>query len=542
MEGDRDLTVSPDFSTWLQAQGLSSQTAWAVVNELSIKSQQALLDCTEPTTVRAELYSIAREKLPFVLYAELRRFVESRYQQLGLDPSPATPVGLPTLISVLGSLLESLSLEYSHYAHKLRSLGAEQSHNQAAVTGTEETVSSMGVKIVNVCTWNPELGMTTETENEKVELERSYVPSPVSVQEASNNVIDENYQSEGWFPDSNQLEPEMLENIKVEPGMALDIQDPELASAFGEALGGLTNELTQRAILGFGSSVHQVSSDVFSGQGNGQQAVCHLDVEASSLTAMARMGNELEPQLASSYNIQSLPMAELTELQFGRKRKSPSLLKTDFTCCIICHKTTHDTLQQVTNNGYDTLLYAVTHRHDDTARRLQDDIICRDAFFDKQPKYHRRCRNMYTNKKSVDQKKRSKTTEDDIVEKTLPLVTRSSTSKAEFTMVCFICGKERDKMGQHKLTLVATKAREDTILQKAKELDDFAMLHMIQGHGDSCMDLIANDFRYHKSCLTSYLLRCRPSGKCTRCQLILIVSMSVNVHLKQSCRKLKTNC
>ena len=82
----------------------------------------------------------------------------------------------------------------------------------------------------------------------------------------------------------------------------------------------------------------------------------------------------------------------------------------------------------------------------------------------------------------------------------------------EFTKVCFVCGKERDRKGERKLILVATKDREDTILRKAKELDDFAMLHMIQGHGERCTDLIANDFRYHKSCLTLYLLKSRPSS------------------------------
>ena len=156
----------------------------------------------------------------------------------------------------------------------------------------------------------------------------------------------------------------------------------------------------------------------------------------------------------------------------------------------------------------------MTHRNDDIADRLRDDVICRDTFLEKQPKYHRRCRNTYTNKKSVDQKKRAKTLNNELEDKNqcAPHVTRSSSSTREFTKVCFVCGKERDRKGERKLILVATKDREDTILRKAKELDDFAMLHMIQGHGECCTDLIANDFRYHKSCLTLYLLKSRPSS------------------------------
>ena len=34
--------------------------------------------------------------------------------------------------------------------------------------------------------------------------------------------------------------------------------------------------------------------------------------------------------------------------------------------------------------------------------------------------------------------------------------------------------------------------------QKTKELDDEGTLHRFQGFGDGCLDMVANDFRYHR--------------------------------------------
>ena len=49
--------------------------------------------------------------------------------------------------------------------------------------------------------------------------------------------------------------------------------------------------------------------------------------------------------------------------------------------------------------------------------------------------------------------------------------------------------------------------RQHSIWQKAKEFGDDNMLHQIQGHGHSCVDMIANDFKYHRSCLCAYLTK-----------------------------------
>lgn len=63
--------------------------------------------------------------------------------------------------------------------------------------------------------------------------------------------------------------------------------------------------------------------------------------------------------------------------------------------------------------------------------------------------------------------------------------------------ICFICYKTRDVKGGHKLVLIATLSRQNEIWKKAKELNDIAMLTCIEVFGESCTDMIANDFKYH---------------------------------------------
>ena len=49
-------------------------------------------------------------------------------------------------------------------------------------------------------------------------------------------------------------------------------------------------------------------------------------------------------------------------------------------------------------------------------------------------------------------------------------------------------------------------SRQTSIWDKAKVLNDEAMLHKIQGFGqDKCIDMVAQDFRYHGKCMDWYL-------------------------------------
>lgn len=55
------------------------------------------------------------------------------------------------------------------------------------------------------------------------------------------------------------------------------------------------------------------------------------------------------------------------------------------------------------------------------------------------------------------------------------------------------------------LTSVATIERQTSIHNKAKELNDEAVMLKIQEHGEKCLDLIANDFRYHLRCMNRFM-------------------------------------
>ena len=61
------------------------------------------------------------------------------------------------------------------------------------------------------------------------------------------------------------------------------------------------------------------------------------------------------------------------------------------------------------------------------------------------------------------------------------------------------------------LTLVSTVDRQRSIHEKAKQMNGEAVLIRIGGHGDQCLDLRANDFRYHLRC-TSKFMNKRPKG------------------------------
>ena len=65
-------------------------------------------------------------------------------------------------------------------------------------------------------------------------------------------------------------------------------------------------------------------------------------------------------------------------------------------------------LQRVTEKGYPPLLNATLKHNNDVAFGLQDDVSVQDQFLFKNPMCHARCRNAYTNRKTVEQKSRAK--------------------------------------------------------------------------------------------------------------------------------------
>uniref|UniRef100_A0A8C4QHU1 Uncharacterized protein n=1 Tax=Eptatretus burgeri TaxID=7764 RepID=A0A8C4QHU1_EPTBU len=71
------LAIDPhsNFDAWLGAQGMKPHFVQVMAQELGISNYVELLACAEHTQIRAELYAEARRRLPFAMYALLRRVV-----------------------------------------------------------------------------------------------------------------------------------------------------------------------------------------------------------------------------------------------------------------------------------------------------------------------------------------------------------------------------------------------------------------------------------------------------------------------------------
>lgn len=203
----------------------------------------------------------------------------------------------------------------------------------------------------------------------------------------------------------------------------------------------------------------------------------------------------------------------------GHKRSRP---RTDYLSCLICQRSSDETLQRLTEQGYASLLNAVQKRDDEVSLRLQDDVLDKEHFLSMSPLCHAKCRNAYTNKKTVEQRCRAKIRKREQAENLQEpqqhnpqILTRSAGSTIKLKEECFVCRKARDKKGNWTLVLVRTLDRQNSVWSKAKELQDDNMLRELQGFGETCVDMIANDFRYHKTCLDAYMNQ-TASKTCTK--------------------------
>uniref|UniRef100_UPI00358E1410 uncharacterized protein isoform X1 n=1 Tax=Myxine glutinosa TaxID=7769 RepID=UPI00358E1410 len=133
-------STSAPFPTWLQGQGLSEDAVRAMIADLGIKSHDALRACAEPVLVRTELFLVARERLPFAMYVEIRRFVESLweppYSEFG-SADLVSAAGSSPLLAVLCSMMNGMIQELSSCAQKLNSL-SNTGRNNARLSDTTE--------------------------------------------------------------------------------------------------------------------------------------------------------------------------------------------------------------------------------------------------------------------------------------------------------------------------------------------------------------------------------------------------------------------
>ena len=152
-------------------------------------------------------------------------------------------------------------------------------------------------------------------------------------------------------------------------------------------------------------------------------------------------------------------------------------------------------------------------RQDEVSYRLWSVMMDDNKFLAMKPVCHRTYRSNYTHKKSVSQHaaKKSRVKENNPETSYVALsVDFHKRSSVNFKACCFICNNQRDSKGAWQLILVATKQRQNAIHQKAKYLKDEDILVKIQGHTEESIDMIASDFRYHKSCMNHFMNR-RPT-------------------------------
>ena len=154
---------------------------------------------------------------------------------------------------------------------------------------------------------------------------------------------------------------------------------------------------------------------------------------------------------------------------------------------------------------FEIVLEIVQIVHDRTLSKVENI----DVFLEKKPLCHRNCRSRYTHKKELEKyafKRMKMEDEDETSLSASEMKTKSRSGQPiDFKTCCFLCDKKRDPKGNWQLTLVSTETRQHAIHEKAKYLNDEELLVKIQGHGNQAIDMIAADFRYHKSCMDNFM-------------------------------------
>uniref|UniRef100_UPI00358F52D6 myoneurin-like n=1 Tax=Myxine glutinosa TaxID=7769 RepID=UPI00358F52D6 len=163
------MTEMETLPEWLQTQGLTPETAQAVVTQLGIENRKVLQACTESNALRAELLSNAQQKFAFAMYEEFHRFMESHVKPGVIQSASSSSA------HIFCSMLDQAGDQLSACAQKLRSLKSSFASSGVTIPKLQNTRGLHGIKIHGVhslqrdiSTLNPKsgedgLGKTNDT-------------------------------------------------------------------------------------------------------------------------------------------------------------------------------------------------------------------------------------------------------------------------------------------------------------------------------------------------------------------------------------------
>ena len=143
------MTEMETFPGWLRTQGLTSETAQAVIMELGIENRQVFQACTESDALRAELLSCAQQTFPFAMYTEFHQLMESCVKPGAIQSASSSSAHIFCL------MLEHVGDKLSGCAQKLRLL--KSSLVSAGVTNAQlqETDIVSEIRIHDVYSLQP---------------------------------------------------------------------------------------------------------------------------------------------------------------------------------------------------------------------------------------------------------------------------------------------------------------------------------------------------------------------------------------------------
>uniref|UniRef100_UPI00358F638B zinc finger protein 572-like n=1 Tax=Myxine glutinosa TaxID=7769 RepID=UPI00358F638B len=205
------MAETEDFATWLQSQGLRRETVQVMVTELGIESQELLKACTESDSVTAELFSLAKQKFPFAMYAELLSFVRSCRELRVVKPADSA------LLNILSSMLNNVSQEFSSCAQKLNFLQPPyMPHvNDNGELETSNGNGGIGIEISDFCSFHiKEEAKSTQLEDLMVTGSFQSENPSTTLKTFPTEIVKEEL-CRPYHEDSTNVEPPAAEDLMV---------------------------------------------------------------------------------------------------------------------------------------------------------------------------------------------------------------------------------------------------------------------------------------------------------------------------------------